>query len=167
MHKKVQPGDLGLSRLHGVTPPPSGGESIGLRMRSCRSRQGRCSVTMGRRCGSGPGRSTFVAVNVESGADRAGLPEADGVRGLRLPSRHGRKAYLLGSSGDCRSGSVWKVPAHRLMLPPNAWGGSLVAVSDCSLPDLREPGTAAGTCGPRYRREEAMPGYLIWLGVAL
>ena len=90
---------MGLSRLHCVTPPPSGGESIGLRLRSCRCRQGRCSVTMGRRCGSGPGRSTFVAVNVESGADRAGLPEAEGVRGLRLPSRHGRKAYLLGSSG--------------------------------------------------------------------
>ena len=43
--------------------------------------------------------STFVAVNVASGADRAGLPEPEGVRGLRLPSRHGRKAYLLGSSG--------------------------------------------------------------------
>ena len=136
-------------------------------MRSCRGRQGRCSVTMDRRCGSGPGRSTFVAVNVESGADRAGLPEAEGVRGLRLPSRHGRKAYLLGSSGDCRSGSVWKVPAHRLMLPPNAWGGSLVAKNNGSLPELREPGTAVGTYGPRYRREEAMPGYLIWRGVAL
>ena len=48
--------------------------------------------------------STFVAVNVESGEDRAGLPE---------------------------------------------------------------PGTEAGTYGPRYHREEAMPGYLIWLGVAL
>ena len=82
--------------------------------------------------------STFVAVNVASGVDRAGLPEAGGVGGLRLPSRHGRKAYLLGSSGDCRSGSVWKVPAHRLMLPPKGWGGSLVAVSGCSLPELRE-----------------------------
>ena len=71
--------------------------------------------------------STFVAVNVASGADRAVLPEAGGVRGLRLPSRHGRKAYLLGSSGDCRSGSVWKVPAHRLMLAPNGLDGSLVA----------------------------------------
>ena len=114
-----------------------------------------------------PWRSTFVAVNVVQGTDRAGLPESGGVWACDCRLGTVGKPTCWARQGDCRSGSVWKVPAHRLMLPPNAWGGSLVAVSDCSLPELREPGTAAGTSGPRYRREEAMPGYLIWRGVAL
>ena len=66
------------------------------------------------------------------------LPEAaeSGVCDCRLGTVG--KPTCWARQGDCRSGSVWKMPAHRLMLPPNAWGGSLVAKNNGSLPELRE-----------------------------